>query len=125
MLDTQIKALEAISSDEPKKYVYLIAGRPSYDAPPTGSNPMFIIPVRKSDYYVNVGDFDAMTVPKLKKKFDMTRCIGTNDQKVIVPSTAGEISRAAAVASISISQLKEIVTEVDTSTLSVISTFGL
>ena len=87
MLDTQIRALEAVSSDEPKKYVYLIAGRPSYDAPPTGGNPMFIIPVRKSDYYVNVGDFDALTVPKLKKKFDMTRCLGTDDKKVIVPST--------------------------------------
>ena len=86
MLKTQVEALEEISSDEPKKYVYLIAGKSSYDSPPPGANPLYAIPVRKSDYYVNVGTFDGMSTPKLKKKFDMTRAFNDDDRRMIVPS---------------------------------------
>lgn len=89
--DVQVRALEDISSDEPKKYLYLIDGLASYEALPQAHNPLYAIPVRKSDYYVNVGTFDGLRPTysnklKLKKPFDMTRSINTDDQRVIVLS---------------------------------------
>lgn len=88
-LRTQVNAIEDISASEPYKYVYLIDGRASYDSPPPGSNPLYIIPVRKSDYYVNVGTFDNFTRPVFKKAFDIYRRYGSDDTSPLyIPNKA-------------------------------------
>lgn len=88
-LKTQVNAIEDISASEPYKYVYLIDGSASYDSPPPGAHPLYIIPVRKSDYYVNVGTFDNFTKPVFKKAFDIYRRYGAEDSSPIyIPNKA-------------------------------------
>ena len=79
ILKTQIEPIEAVSQSEPYNYLYLLDGRPSYDTAPPSANPLYVIPVRKSDYYVNVGTFDNFTTPKLKKPLDLFRKFNNDD----------------------------------------------
>lgn len=83
----QLDALKAVSEDEPKKYLYLLAGEESYSEIPPNTHPMFVIPVRKSDYYVNVGTFDWLKAPKLKRKLSFLKYAGSNyDRMLIIPN---------------------------------------
>lgn len=63
--------VNAIPAGERNNYVYVIDGRASYTTPPPSSAQLYAIPVRKSDYYVNVGTFDNMLTPTLKKKLSL------------------------------------------------------
>lgn len=65
----------AIPNDSKDDYVYLLSGQPSYPGLPDSAHPLFVIPVRKGDYYVNIGDdsgFNAENrgVSKMKKYMD-------------------------------------------------------
>lgn len=89
VIRTQVEALEAVSADEPKNYVYLIDGRASYDHIPGAHEPLYIIPVRKSDYYVNVGTFadPGFNAPLLKRRLHLAHTYNEDGDTVIVAPT--------------------------------------
>lgn len=73
---TQFDAIPLAERDE---YLYLISGEPSYNSYPPAGNPLFIIPVRKLDGKINVGNYDYFSPPKMKKIMDFTRTYSAGD----------------------------------------------
>ena len=66
-------------------YLYLIAGIASFEEDPPPSHPMEVVPVRKSDGYLNVGQYDGFEVQG-KKPFDwcLTHVINNADDSTVI-----------------------------------------
>ena len=65
--------VKAIPISDRNDYLYLVSGIQSYSGLPGKDHPLFIIPVRKSDYHVNVGDESGFSAPKMQRIMDFTK----------------------------------------------------
>lgn len=92
VITTQVDAL-----DTPNDYLYLVVGESTYEAPPPSAHPLDIIPVRKSDYYVNWGThggmraFDNEGHSTMRKALDLTYLVNYPVDDDDPPSTESVI----------------------------------